>query len=279
MKKIFLLLISVFLLNGLFICDIHADMGPKPSVTVYVDEDIKGPYFVTLLGNKEPYGPWSKVEAGESPKDASLKDQAFAAFSRYEDMDGYMFLGNMSDELTGTGSFAWTYYPPEEFRIAVYDAGSETILTSVPVQRTAFNSYFHVHIENGVLEVKEESHLGKELFKAVLRALLTVVVELALAYLFSYREKKQIISILLVNLITQLLLGVFLMLIDYHGGMLTWMILFPIGELAVIVLEMVLYLILFRQVKRGKLILYTIVANLLTAALTFVSVLLAWASL
>lgn len=279
MKKIFLLLISVFLVSGLFVCDIHADVGPKPSVTVYVDEDIQGSYFVTLLGDRTPYGPWTKVEPGDAAADASLKDQAFAAFSRYGDKDGYLFLGNLSNELTGTGSFAWTYYPPEEFKIAIYDAGSKTFLVSDPVKRTAFNSYFHVHIENGSLQVKEESHFGKELLGAILRALLTVAVELALAYLFGYREKKHIVTILIVNLITQILLGVVMMLIDYNGGMLTWMILFPIAELAVIVLEMVIYQIVLRKEKKGKLILYTLLANLLTAALTFASEFYKWAGM
>ncbi|MBQ1287305.1 MAG: hypothetical protein IIY22_01975, partial [Erysipelotrichaceae bacterium] len=68
---------------------------------------------------------------------------------------------------------------------------------------------------------------------------------------------------------SQTALNVFLMLGDYFGGMLVWMILFPIGEIAVIVLEMILYIALLRKEKKGKLIFYVFLANLLTAALTF----------
>ncbi|MBQ5444258.1 MAG: hypothetical protein IIU29_03645 [Erysipelotrichaceae bacterium] len=106
-----------------------------------------------------------------------------------------------------------------------------------------------------------------------------MAVELAVAYLFGYRKKRHIITILIVNLITQILLGVVMMLADHYGGLLTWMIFFPIAEIAVIVLEMVLYQILIRNEKRGKLILYAILANLLTAALTFAFTFYDWAGL
>ena len=279
MKRFLVLLISAFLMSGLFTYDLQADVGPKPSVTVYVDEEIEGPYFVTLLSDREPYGPWGRISEKEASKDDPLKDQAYAFFSRYKDADGYFFLGNMSQEMTGAGSFSWNYYPPENFKIAIYDSGSETILVSDVYERTAFNSYFHVRIENGSLSVKEESHFGIDLLKAIGRSLATVAVELAVAYLFGYRKKKHIITILIVNLITQILLGVVMMLADHYGGLLAWMIFFPIAEIAVIVLEMVLYQILIRNEKRGKLILYAILANLLTAALTFAFTFYDWAGL
>ncbi len=269
MKKFFLLLLTSLLIASSSLCDVHADVGPKPSVTVYFDDVPEGTYFVTLLSDREVYGPWRKVEVSEIKEGTSDKDKAFAAFVSYEDEDGYCFLGNMSEEMTGKGTFAWTYYPPESFKVAVYSVKEGRLYLSDICKREAFDSYFHARIKDGQLLIEEESHLGKTLFKTLLRALVTVAVELALAYLFGYRSKKHILSILIVNLISQTALNVFLMLGDYFGGMLVWMILFPIGEIAVIVLEMILYIALLRKEKKGKLIFYVFLANLLSAALTF----------
>ena len=269
MKKFFLLLLTSLLIASSSLCDVHADIGPKPSVTVYFDDAPEGVYFATLLSDREVYGPWRKIEASEASEAVSDKDKAFAFFASYEDRDGYCFLGNMSEEMTGKGTFAWTYYPPENFKVAVYSVKEDRLYLSDICGREAFDSYFHARIVDGKLSIEEESHLGNTLLKTILRALATVAVEVALAYLFGYRSRKHILSILIVNLISQTALNVFLMLGDYFGGMLVWMILFPIGEIAVIVLEMILYIALLRKEKKGKLIFYVFLANLLTAALTF----------
>ncbi|MCR4633800.1 MAG: hypothetical protein K5648_06715 [Erysipelotrichaceae bacterium] len=279
MKKIFLIFLVSFLMASSFLCDVHADVGPKPSVTVYLDDVPEGPYFVTLFSDREVYGPWRKTEASEVKEAVSDKDKAFASFAAYEDRDGYCFLGNMSEEMEGKGTFSWTYYPPDSFKVAVYSLKEDRLYLSDICEREAFDSYFHARIRDGKLLIEEESHLGNTLLKTLLRALATVAVELALAYLFGYRSKKHILSILAVNLITQILLNVFLMLGDYFGGMLVWMVLFPIGELTVIVLEMILYIALLRKEKKGKLIFYVFLANLLSAALTFFTFLGAHADL
>ncbi|MBQ1899907.1 MAG: hypothetical protein II153_03285, partial [Erysipelotrichaceae bacterium] len=66
MKKFFLLLLTSLLIASSSLCDVHADIGPKPSVTVYFDDAPEGVYFATLLSDREVYGPWRKTEASEA---------------------------------------------------------------------------------------------------------------------------------------------------------------------------------------------------------------------
>lgn len=274
MKKIVSLFLLLFLLPSLFSMNVSADVGPKPSVTVTIKNAPDKSYYVTFLGDREPYGPWRKVSDVSLKEDASDRDKAYAYFANYSDADGYIFLGNMSEDLKGFDSFSWTYYPPDSFKIAIYSPDDDTFFVSEICEREAFNSYFE--ITYGSPDVKEESHFGKDFFHGVLRALVTVAVELALGYLFGFREKKQILTILIVNLITQLLLNIGLMLTDYFAGALVWLVMFVILEIAVIVIEMIVYLFAMRKQKKWKLVLYAILANVLSGALTFYSVFLSW---
>lgn len=275
MKRISVFLISVLLLSTAFLRPVYGDVGPKPSVSIEVTGAPDKPYFLTLLSDRENYGPWSKV-SDEGSGGEDLKDRAFSFFASYKDAEGYCFLGNMSEELRGESSFSWTYYPPDRFKIALYCPEDGTFYLSGICKREAFYSYFVLDLKDGTPQVKEVSRLGRTMLYGLFRALATVLVELALAYLFAYRDRKALLSVLFVNLFTQVVLNLFLAWSDHYGGMLVWMLFFLIGELGVIVLEMILYLFLLRKEKKLKLLFYTFLANLLSAILTFVTVFLTW---
>ena len=266
MKKKFLLLcITALLLSNLFPALVQADMGPKPSVTLFFDglEETKT-YYVTLLSQEEQIGPWS---AGDNGKE----DEISRFFSEYEDADGFYYLNY--HEQVKDNEFSWTYYPPNVFKIAVYCPEDSSFLVSEIIEKEAFEAYYRVSYSSSVLEVKEESHMERDLLHGLLRAFITIVVELALAVLFGYREKKQILIILFTNLFTQVVLNLFLSLTNYYMGLLAWVMMFFVGELAVLAIEELIYMLSFRKVKKGKLFLYALLANFLSALLSFYSAL------
>ena len=119
------------------------------------------------------------------------------------------------------------------------------------------------------LSVVEEDRFGTVLLHGLLRAFITIAVELGLAFLFGYREKKQLIIIVITNLITQLILNIFLSSSIYYGGTLVWMTMFILGELLVVIIEEIVYMISFRKRGKGKAFLYALLANFLSAILTF----------
>ena len=279
MKKIFVLVLSVLMLTGLYTKPVYADVGPKPSVTIYIDDVCEGSCYVSLLSDREPYGPWQRDSAKKNiPMNAD--DEYKAVLDRvfdYQDQDGFIFIGNLSEDLKGKDSFAWTYYPPDTFKVIVYDALKDVFYTSAAVSRAAFNSYFRVHLENGQLQIEEEIHIGKDLLRGLFRAAVTIIAEMALAYLFGFREKKELLAVLIVNLITQILLNLVLAVSDYFGGMLVWMFMFVIGEAAVVVVEMIIYLFALKKQKKGKIVFYALLANLLSAMFTFIGTAAVWA--
>ena len=276
MKKKCVFLTVIFCFLSLFARPVFADVGPKPSVTIIVENAPDKSYFVTLLA-KSSYGPWQQVTDIEGmPADNEEERKAAQLFLDYEDSDGYFLLNNMSGDLMGKNEFSWTYYPPEEFKIAICCPQDGSVYVSEALERDAFYSYFHVTYGSNPLPAFEESHLGKVFLESLLRVAVTIIVELFLAYLFGYREKKQLLTITVVNVITQMILNAFLVFSDYFGGGLMWMIMFPLGEVIVFIIELIIYLFTIGKEGKGKAFLYTLLANAASAAFTFMGTVASW---
>ncbi len=274
-KKITLLFVLFLLLLSVRMAD--ADIGPKPSVTVKVVNPPEGPYYVTLLAKGDGYGPWSTVSVEEDPYGRTGEEaEAFRFFAGLE--DEYHFWGQMSDDLSGTDEFEWSYYPPEEFKAVLYHPKDGTYKISQPCKREAFYSYFTVDYEDPSFELKEDAQFGKQLLLFLFRVIVTIAIEYFIAFLMGYRSKKERIIIIVANVITQAVLNAFLMFFDYYGGALMWMILFPVGELIVFVIELVIYLIGLKSHPKGRAFLYTLLANLISAAFTLIGTVAVWSS-
>ena len=270
MKKIFVIIAAVFFLSGLFIRPVSADMGPKPSVTITISDPPEGRYYVTLLGNEE-HGPWGFVNEENMEADVSGEEEteAYKAFLTYEDEEGYRLLNYVS-ECSEDHEFKWSYYPPENFKIAIYSVKDQSLKVSQAINREAFEAYYDVNFKND-MSVSEDTRLGRRIALFAIRVIVTIGVELLLGVILGYRSKSEIRTIIITNLITQVTLNLFMSLIDYSTGAYAWLIFFPIGELIVLVIEMIVYLIKFKGQNKFKTVLYSMFANGLTLYLSFIS--------
>ena len=152
----------VFLLCAALLCamsvTVFADMGPKPSVRVTLKNLPEGPVYGTLVSAARSTGPasaWDGDPAHARVKPGEPEYDIWKAFMEYQDgqdPDGYWFLQEWWD--CSDGDFAWTYYPPSDFKILLYFPESGAFLSSGICQRYAFDSYFDATPENGVLTVK-----------------------------------------------------------------------------------------------------------------------------
>ena len=269
MKKILrVLLISVLLLNC-FVFKASADVGPKPSITIYFENNSNGEYYVTLLSSSDHFGPWAIVEQDDFSGYTGNEYDAYKAFYDYCENDDFYLLKYVY-ECSKNNEFSWSYYPPNEFKIAVYDCVSKTLKVSDVIKREAFDSYYNVVIDNELI-VKEEVHIKEKLISFAIRVILTILVELVLGLLFRYRSKKEIKTIIIVNIITQIILNIIMLILDYTSGALVWIIVFPILEVFVIIIETIIYCIAFKGHKKIKTVFYTILANLITLCIGAIS--------
>lgn len=245
-KQILLCLLIVAATVFGFSVPVRADTGPKPSVKIRFDGLGEEPYYATLLAEDDSYGPWS---AGSPYEDWLGEEAIWEKYAAYEDADGYYFWG-VYEECSKTDLFVWSYYPPETFKILLYFPGQDSFLVSGICERYAFDSCFTMTIgENGKTEVAKTYDYTGETVSLVARILITIALELGIAWLFFYRSRKQLLVICLTNVVTQTILNVLLNLINYNSGIRAFVINYIGLECLVFVLEGCFYAAVLKRLK------------------------------
>ena len=257
-KRINNFLYVLVIVFTLFPSLIKADIGPKPSITVYIEQE--GEYYVTLLSKSDNYGPWSNDYSDSFKSNDDNEIKAFNAFKEFEDEDNYYFLNYLMDK-NDDGSYVWGYYPPSEYKVLIYDLSNEQVYVSEARERVEFDTVLSVSIEKDTLKVTKTSNIIPSLIKFIRRLIVTIILELIIAYIFKI-NKEGLKLILIANIITQLLLNLVLMFFDYIFGLNYFFYL-----LYFIPLEIIVFLIEAKIYKRypekiNKPYLYSFCANL-----------------
>lgn len=249
-KRIFARLLCLAMVVMLTMVTAYADCGPKPTTRVQVHETGGRRVVVTLLAKQKQCGPYQAVEKGETPRSWSGEmndetEKAWYAFRDYEDPDGFYFLG-----FAQAMDMNWTYYPPEVFKVAVYVPEEDVVLVSEDAfERYAFHSDFYLYLDTAdyhqsgavPMELKTDFDWMEEFWGFLGRAVLTILVELAVALLFGYRMAKQMKTIVVVNLVTQVGLNALLSMWYLLDGPLAAMVGLAVGEIVVLAVESFLY--------------------------------------
>lgn len=251
---------------------VSADMGPKPSVTVTVEGADGRDFYGTLLSERRSTGPQSAYDPERHGPSYQYSEEygdeeVFRQFIEYEDPDGYYFL-QICWPCEGTDTFAWTYYPPQRFKVLLYFPDTGEFVSSGILERYAFDSYFTASLTGEGLAVRSSYEYRWEIFSLLARILLTIAAELLVALLFRFRGKRTYRTLIWVNVVTQVLLNVGLNLINYYGGQLAFTVFYVLLELVVFAVEGgVLALTLGEKQKVRKLWLYALAANACSFAL------------
>ncbi|MGN1111404.1 MAG: hypothetical protein ACI4QY_07095 [Oscillospiraceae bacterium] len=264
-----------------------ADMGPKPSVNVNFENLGDELCYATLL-SRTSTGPASAWNGNESDARHNGNEyysyvpygyDVWKAFVDYEDSDGFYFLQE-AWQINETKKLAWTYYPPNEFKILLYFPETNTFASSGIYERYAFDTYFTVNMEgvdlsvdyneqlstNERLEAYKSYNYRVEIMSLAARIVITILIEMALALIFGYREKKQLLLLAGVNSATQIILNVLLNIINYNSGELAFVVFYVLFELIVFAVEAVVYYILLnklsvKQKPKWLAVIYALVAN------------------
>lgn len=263
---------------------IHADIGPKASVRIQFKNMPDELCYGTLLSEKESTGPAS---VWDGIKEHARKDEETAdiwnAFVNYKDPDGYYYL-QQHYKVSDTNEIAWTYYPPNRFKILLYYPETGTFVSSGIYERYAFDTYYTVDMEgidihnveyneelstNERIEAYRSYEYRQEMIGLAVRIVLTIVIEMLVALLFGFREKKQLVILAVVNIITQILLNVGLNIINYNSGSMAFTIFYVLLEAVVFIVEAILYCTLLKKASMKKkknwyYVLYSFIANLVS---------------
>lgn len=224
----------------------YADIGPKPSVNIAFTYPAGEAYYATLLSARESTGPasvWDGTEKFARYHEGDKDYDIWLSFVEYEDDNGYYFLQEFWN-CTETDELHWTYYPPDPFKILLYFPESGAFYASPVYERYAFDSYYIVDLRE--LEVKgvvarPSYDFTWELVSLAARIVATVAIELGMALLFGYGEKRVLGFFTAVNTVTQVALNVALNIINFAIGFMGFTFWFVILELVVFVAEAAVY--------------------------------------
>jgi len=257
-RRIWAVMLFFVLLIPMFTVTASADIGPKPSVTLSFKglEDEK--YYVTLLADTDSTGPWSKNGLF---RDSYGDVKVWEKFKTYSDSDGFFFLNCYSD-CSETDVFKWTYYPPQAYKILIYFPEYSHFIVSADIyERYAFDSYYTVDATG--LNIQSVTVAGKEMpvsrtydftweiLSLLCRIVATIAIEIGIAWLFGFGAKKQILVIGITNIVTQTILNVLLNIINYSQGSLAFIFNYVWMELAVFVIEGLVFAKLLRRYEKN----------------------------
>lgn len=267
-KKIIAIALIMLMISSLMGFGVSADMGPKPSVNIEFP-NTDGNFYVTLLSKHDTTGPYShdslEYYRKESEKNGDETLTAFDKIAAYNDKDGFYFVGHM-ERCDSENGFSWGYYPPYTFKILVYFPATDSFAVSEIMDRYAFDSYYTATVSGGEVTTEKNYAYFPEILEMLARILITLLIELLIALPFGFFAGKRRNVVIITNVITQVLLNVSLNVISYSGGWMVQMFAYFLIELAVFVIEGVVYTIMFKKdgqpvPKTWKTWLYSLTAN------------------
>ncbi len=249
---------------------IYSDAGPKPSVTI----DIRGLegqiYYTTLLSRDKYLGPYSTYNE-EYPEEAWYHEEEedypiYKKFIGYTPPEGFYFLQFFQDT-SQSHRLNWTYFPPNEYKVLIYlPQGERFIVSSESYTNYAFATRYIATVKGDEIILVKGYRVVKEIFSLIGRIILTILVEVGVAWLFKIRQKELIKLIVIVNIVTQILLNVLLNFSSFYLGKLLAVILLLLLEFVVFTIEATIYGLTFKRLSQGEIkgiqgVVYALVAN------------------
>lgn len=271
-------LLLPLLLVCLVVPTAHADIGPKPTLTITVVNAPEGEdLYVDLLAQRGPatLGPQSEEDMPDYLKQLhSLEGDGWVlAVSTGYSVPVFGQINRVRYD-GGNPVYHFSYSGlPSEFKVAA--ATAEEVRTSELFTRERFNSNVVYDWETGALTYVTPTPLY---WAAQLAATLipTLVVEGVVLYLFGYRERRSWLVFLAVNLVTQIGLHLACNLLMGSSVMnmsVVWLfyLFLLIPEVVIWCVEAAVYACLLRErdFTRQRAVGYAFAANIVSYALTF----------
>lgn len=270
--KLLIIFILIFCIINIFSNKVQADLGPKPSITIKIKNINSDNYIIDLFvdsksneiyRDENKYASATSSEFKTAKRKNITKEQADKLLYSLN-YDGWVSASTRDSFLWGDcmGNSSHEHYfryfgVPETYKILIINNDTGEIKLSKKIERRDFNSV--VTIDARTMKVNQNYTFNfSEIIESII---ITCVIEVFVALIMNIKHTKQII---LVNLLTQI--GIqSLRLLNFSNYLLS----FIIAELLVFFIEYLIYKKLFKDIEQKKIIIYTIIANLTTAMLTF----------
>lgn len=284
------LLFLIVALFTVFAPGVSADMGPKPELTVYVENPPQEPYYLDLLVQS----PGGTSNLSEEER-AALDENMLKELKVFEDQGWYPALLDgtkipMWGELTGTPQgenmvHTFGYYGvPDTYRILIVTKSGTTVFSQI-CQRQSFQGTVRFDYaatleamrsgENPPTQyagggVRQPDHFWVYLIQFLGTFLPTLIIEGGVLLLFRFHLRENWKPLLFCNLATQLVLTVAMGAALIQQGMLAAYVVQAVVEVAILLFEMFVYGRYLKGHTRGRRLAYGAAANAASWAAGFV---------
>ena len=277
MKKVILFLVVGFLL--IITPLVGADFGPKESLTINFT-NYSDSMYVTIISNNVYYGPHIPINKDSNADEIANYKEIYAR--EVPDEVFYAFLDYVSDDyslgydiIKITETYRCGYYPPNNFKVLIYDTSDASFMVSDVYEQYAFSSYYTVDLSrDGIILVNSYDYVRETIY-LIIRIIVTIILEILVAILFRIKGKRNYIIIIITNVVTQVLLNVGLNVVTYFNSFFIFeFLLLLFAECIVFVVEFLIYMFTLKDTSNSKAVLYALAANVLSAVTGFIFFLL-----
>ncbi len=186
MKKILSLILILILITSVSFCD----AGPKPQISVTVDNIDGSSCIIGLLtrsSNEDVWSGWINV-IGDRQADDRLNQFNDDVISKAKELTNDRLLGVIVADIDSNSAKAnYNYGTPDEFKILVIQENGETYISNI-VERKAFDSMVKFDLKTGI--AKEESIYFLALLMYIKTLIVTLLIEGVVLWSFGFSHKK-----------------------------------------------------------------------------------------
>ena len=278
MKKSVILLLILSFFTVIPFLTVRADFGPKRTLDVEI-KGINEPYHIELLMK------------GTLPVDDELMSIQSVIADEYEDYPDMLYDFELNGYVAASLVLPWgssyqnprdnyyiyPYNPPTEFKIMLIFEDNHYIVSRT-ITTTLFNSKVTYDLslintdftQTNVGRVKQVFPTQTMTLELVLRIIGTIFIEILVLFLFGYVSKRSYKLVAYVNLVTQIVLTLFMFAAKYFiYPVIGEIFVLIVGEMMIFISEIVIYRFYLKEKTKSKAMVYALVANTISLLASF----------
>lgn len=188
------------------VSQVRADTGPKPSITLTIENPPAEEYCVSLLEAR-----WNKVDAKSERKQEKVDWENVETYlENFKDVNWTLFFNPVGTRICFSNEehrYHFGYMVPKYFRVILITKSGEVTISSSH-NRMEFNADITYDFQTGKITERIIDKIAKRGLYMAMCLLTTFVIEFGVFMLFGLaRKKRNVICFLVVNTITNVFLS------------------------------------------------------------------------
>lgn len=262
MKRVLYILLIFIVIFIVKTNDVYADVGPKPSITIFLKNMPDTICYMDLLVEEQ-----SSMKANKKFDGPKYNKDLVARLRGYHEAGmssllvnglGRMYGDIICDIKDGKCSLNYSYMVPDKFKIIVASDDGDIVVSNL-IERNSFDSIIYFDYKSA--QAKEVPFIISGLLSFLLTCILTIITEGIALYLFKFRIRENIKAFLIVNISTQVFLYIMISFGMVILGMSSAFVFYLLAEVIIFIVEAILFSRLLTQHSKLRRIVFSITSN------------------